>query len=143
MSTHEHFVEHIEVRTASDRAFGLTVGGILAAIGLYRALLGSGPDWVAGLLLLVGLVLLALGQLAAQRLAPLNRAWTRLGLLLFKIVNPVVMLLIYAIGIVPVGLIMRAVGHDPLRRRREPEAASYWIERQPPGPAPETIVNQF
>jgi hypothetical protein len=143
LTTHEAFVEHIEVRTSSDRAFGLTVGGILAAIGLFRALFGSGLDWLAGLLLVVGLALVVMGFVAAERLAPLNRAWTRLGLFLFKVVNPVIMLLIYIVGVVPVGLVMRAIKHDPLHRRREPEATSYWIERQPPGPAPETIENQF
>jgi hypothetical protein len=38
---------------------------------------------------------------------------------------------------------MRAKRYDPMRRRREPEAASYWIPREPPGPAPETMVNQY
>ncbi len=44
--------------------------------------------------------------------------------------------------IVPLGLVMRALGLDPLRLRREPAAASYWIARDPPGPAPATMKNQ-
>jgi hypothetical protein len=76
-------------------------------------------------------------------LAPLNRAWTRLGLLLFHVVNPVVMFLLYALAIVPVGAVMRLMRKDPLRLRFEPEAASYWLTREPPGPAPETMKDQF
>ena len=76
-------------------------------------------------------------------LSRLNRAWARFGLLLSRIVSPVAMLAIFALGVVPVGLIRRALGHDPLRLRRDPAAASYWIERVPPGPPPETLVNQF
>ncbi len=39
--------------------------------------------------------------------------------------------------ILPTGLVMRAMGKDLLRLKRDPDADSYWIVRQPPGPAPE------
>ncbi|HET6468639.1 MAG TPA: SxtJ family membrane protein [Geminicoccaceae bacterium] len=143
-SFHESYRENADVKAGSDRAFGLTVGGILSAIALYRWLFGaSGLDWLTLLLGLVGLALLATGLLAARHLAPLNRAWTRLGLLLFKVVNPVVMFLIFAVAIVPIGWVMRLAGHDPMRLKRDPAASSYWIERRPPGPPPETMINQF
>jgi hypothetical protein len=143
MTAHESLVEHLEIRAASDRAFGLTTGAIVSGIGLWRAVFGTGPDAVALVLLVVGVSLAALGLLAAHLLAPVNRLWTRLGLVLFRVVNPLLMLLIYMIGVLPVGLTMRALGKDPLRLRREPKAHSYWIERQPPGPLPDTIENQF
>jgi hypothetical protein len=38
---------------------------------------------------------------------------------------------------------MRAIGKDLLRLKQEPEAESYWIVRAPPGPAPETMKDQF
>jgi hypothetical protein len=38
---------------------------------------------------------------------------------------------------------MRMLGKDPLRLRRDPDAASYWIHRTPPGPTPESMKNQF
>ena len=51
--------------------------------------------------------------------------------------------LLFFATVTPMGLAMRALGKDPLRLRFEPELKSYWIERQPPGPAPETMKNQF
>ncbi len=42
--------------------------------------------------------------------------------------------LIFFTTILPVGLFMRARGHDPLRLKREPQSSSYWIEREPPWP---------
>ena len=44
--------------------------------------------------------------------------------------------------VAPIGLLMRAFGSDRLLLRRDPKAASYWIRREPPGPAPETMKHQ-
>ena len=76
-------------------------------------------------------------------LAPLNRLWLRLGVLLNRIVNPLVMGLIFFTAILPTGLLMRAWGKDPLRLRREPKAASYWIARESSDPPSESMKQQF
>jgi hypothetical protein len=72
----------------------------------------------------------------------LNLLWMKFGLLLHGIVNPVVMGLLFYGTIWPTGLAMRFRGKDLLRLRREPYAESYWIARKP-GPAPETMRDQF
>jgi hypothetical protein len=143
MSTHEDFRRTEEVKGGSDRGFGLTVGGILLLIAAVRTWLHDGYGTIELALGAVGLCLVVLAVLRAQSLAGLNRAWTKLGLLLFKVVNPVVLGLIYLTTIVPIGLIMRAFGHDPLRLKPDPQASTYWVRREPPGPAPETMINQF
>ena len=149
MSTHESFARDEEIEGSTDRGFGLTVGGILLAIAVVRIGLGwwsSGEaqlGWLEWTLGGVGLVLLLLGLVAPAALAPLNRAWTKLGLLLFKIVNPIVLGLIFALTIIPIGLLLRLFGKDPLRLKFEPEAKSYWIERDPPGPEPASMPQQF
>ncbi|MGI9492988.1 MAG: SxtJ family membrane protein, partial [Geminicoccaceae bacterium] len=140
MSTHEDFNRSEEIEGSSDRGFGLTVGGILLAIALVRVGLGwwsSGEvvlGWLEWTLGGIGAALFLLGLVAPATLAPLNKAWTKLGLLLFKIVNPIVLGLIFLLTIVPIGLLLRLFGKDPLRLKFEPEAKSYWIERDPPGP---------
>ena len=133
-SFHEDFGRKEEVKGASDRGFGLTVGGILLAIAAVRAGLhlwdGAAPGWSEGVLAGIGLVLVVFGLAAPARLAPLNRAWTRLGL-------------IYLTTIVPIGLFMRLLGRDLLSLKFDRQAASYWVVREPPGPAPETMIHQF
>lgn len=149
MSTHEEFRRDETVEGSSDRGFGLTVGGILLAIAFARIGLSwwsSGGivlglvEWILGG---VGIPLLLFGFIAPSLLAPLNKAWTKLGLLLFKIVNPIVLGLIFLLTILPIGLLLRAFGKDPLRLKFEPDAKTYWIERDPPGPAPDTMPQQF
>lgn len=149
MSTHETFLRDEAIEGSTDRGFGLTVGGILLAIGLVRVGLGwwslgaVALGWVEYALGGVGAVLLVLGLIAPSVLAPLNAGWTKLGLLLFKVVNPIVLGLIFVLTIVPIGLLLRLFGKDPLRLTFEPEAKSYWISRDPPGPAPDSMPQQF
>lgn len=47
------------------------------------------------------------------------------------VVSHVVMALVYYLVVTPIGLVMRVLGHDPMHRRFDPEASTYWIERHP------------
>ena len=89
---------------------------------------------VSGLFLVVAVA-------APRLLAPLNRLWYRFGLLLHRIVNPVVMGLLFYATVTPIALVMRLVGKDPLHRAFDPQARTYWIERSPPGPKPRPCAN--
>ena len=88
-----------------------------------------------------GFLLVALGF--PSILAPLNRLWLRFGLLLHRIVSPLVLGIMFFLVITPMGLLMRAFGKDLLRLKFDRAAASYWIERTPPGPPPESMADQF
>ncbi len=46
------------------------------------------------------------------------------------VVSHVVLAAVYYLVVTPIGLTMRLVGRDPLRRRFEREAETYWIERR-------------
>src|SRR5262245_12054224 len=146
-SFHEDFNRKEEVKGSTDRGFGLTVGGVLLAIAALRTGLhlwrGTVPGWTEATFAAIGVLLLGFGLVAPARLAPLNRAWTALGLLLFKVVSPVALGLIYLTTIVPIGLLLRVSGRDPLHLKFDRQAGSYWVVRAPPGPAPETMTLQF
>jgi len=141
VSTHERIDRHEEVVGSSDRSFGLVFAGVftvLTLLKLWRGWTDFGYVWLA---LAAGFAAVALAM--PSLLAPLNRLWLRFGLLLHKVVTPVIMGLLFYAVVTPIGLFMRATGKDLLRLRREAGAKSYWIERTPPGPAPDTMKNQF
>jgi predicted membrane metal-binding protein len=140
VETNEPIVSHRKVVAGSDRSFGLVFAAVLALIGVGHALFGGTVRWWA-----IGLsgLFLAAALLAPWILAPLNRAWFKLGLALHYVVNPVVMGLVYYTTLVPMGLILRALGKDLLRRKRDAEATTYWISREPPGPARGSMDKQF
>jgi hypothetical protein len=138
---HEDFAPREAVKSSSDRTFGLVIGGaclVLAALAIWR----GHPDR-AVVLAGIAVLFLALALAAPRLLAPLNRIWFRFGLLLNRVVSPVVLAAMYFGAVTPVALLIRLRGADPLRLRFERGRASYWIERIPPGPAPGTMRNQF
>jgi Saxitoxin biosynthesis operon protein SxtJ len=137
---HEDLTRRAGVRASSDRQFGVVIGLFLVVVSLWP-LLWRGRTRTA--VLMVAAAVLLTAALAPFLLHPLNRAWTMLGALLGRIVNPVAMAALFYLVFTPVGLLLRLLGKDPLRLRWDAAAPTYWIERQPPGPPPETMANQF
>ncbi len=139
-ATHESFARDDDTQGSSDRAFGLVMAGVFLVLALYPLVRGRGLRWWS----LLASVAFLLGGLHYPRiLGPLNRLWLKLGLLLHAIVNPVVMGLLFYFTVTPIGVLFRWLGKDPLRLRLDQTADTYWIERRPPGPAPDTMPRQF
>lgn len=137
---HETFEARSEVAQGSERGFGLVFAVVFAIIGVWPLLAGAGVR-IWSLIIAAGF--LAAAFFAPRLLAPLNRLWFKFGILLGRIVSPVVMAIIFYVAVLPTGLVMRALGKDLLRLRFDPEAKSYWIRRDPPGPAPDSLKHQF
>ncbi len=125
---------------SSNRSFGLVMMAFFLLLGVGPLLAGKPvlrwPFAVSSTFLILALALPA-------ALAPLNRLWFQLGLLLHKVVSPIVLGVIFYLVITPFALVMRAFGADPMRRKFDRGTDSYWIERQPPGPQPESFRDQF
>jgi hypothetical protein len=137
---HESFDRTSPVKTSSDRVFGLVFAGFFAIVAFLPLLSGRAPRlWSLG----VSGVFLVMALAVPTVLAPLNRLWMRLGLLLHRIVSPVVLGLMFFVVVTPMGLLMRMLGKDPLRLRFDRGASTYWISRTPPGPAPDSFDHQF
>lgn len=138
--THERFEARGEIKTSSNRSFGIVFTAVFGIVGTVPLISGNPVRWwslgVAGIFLVVSIFYPA-------ALAPLNRLWTKFGLLLHRIVNPFVMGLIFFLVVTPIALIMRAVGKRPLQTTIDYNVTSYWIRRNPPGPAPESMKRQF
>jgi len=137
---HESYTREEHVEGSSNRSFGVVFAVVFAIIGLLPLLFGRAPRLWA---LAVAALFLAVALLVPGLLAPLNRLWLRLGLLLHRVVSPVAMGIVFFGVITPMALVMRLLGKDPLRLRFDRNAPTYWIERHPPGPAPESLKDQF
>jgi hypothetical protein len=79
---------------------------------------------------------------APQLLTSLNRLWYALGILLGKVISPIVLGAMFFLIITPIALITRLFGRDELKIRKL-SLQSYWVDRSPPGPPSESFNNQF
>src|SRR5262245_35551916 len=113
----------------NNTKFGLILFAVPALIygwGLWSGK-PSHPAW-----LIAAVIFLAITLTVPRVLAPLKKQWMRIGGLLHVVVSPVLLALFFYTVVTPVGLVLRLMGKDPLRLKRGD--ATYWVERDPPGP---------
>lgn len=124
----------------SNRSVGVTFTVFFLLLALFPLMRGGTVHiWaviVSGLFGLISLV-------APQWLTLLTKYWMGLANILHRIVNPVILGIIFFLVVAPIGSLMRLSGKDPLRLKLDPDAQTYWQERQPPGPASESLLDQF
>ncbi len=144
----EAFAEHKshdeELKVGSDRTFGIVFTVVFALFGgvmpLWKGWNDGDPIYpllgVSGVFLVVALAM-------PKVLHPLNIVWMKVGVLLNKIVSPLVMGLLFFTTITPMAIVLRLMGKDLLKMKLDKDAKSYWVERDPPGPPPESMSNQF
>jgi len=124
----------------SNRSFGWMFTAFFTLVGVYSLWRGGAVHpWMLGL----AAVTAALTIVRPEWLAPLNRIWMRFGEMLHRVVSPLVLGIIFYGVFTPVGFAMRMAGRDIMKRRFEPGAKTYWIKRDPPGPAADSFQDQF
>jgi hypothetical protein len=124
----------------SERSFGITFAAVFIIIALIPLLHGSSIRlWSIG----IGAVFLVLAYLSPSILRPLNILWFKFGMVLHKIVNPLILGAMFFLAIFPMALLMRALGKKFLNLSYEPNSATYWINRVPPGPSADSVRRQF
>jgi hypothetical protein len=128
------------VTIGSERNFGVVFAVVFAIVALGPLYHGGPVRWWA---MALGVVFLFCAFAVPQALRPLNQLWFKFGLLLHHVVNPIVMGALYFGAIVPMGLILRALGKDLLRLKSDKASATYWIPRDPPAPPPGGMTKQF
>lgn len=124
--------------SAVGRRFGLTVGTAflaLAAVAWWRA----NPVVMVGLGALGGNLVVA-ALLVPARLVPVERQWMRLAHLISRVTTPVVMSVLFLLVLLPVGLLRRTFGGNPLVHA--PKESSYW-RRRPEGQRASQLTRQF
>ena len=137
---HEDLSRDQRVEGSSDRVFGLVFAGVFLFVAAWPLLDGAAPRrWALGASAVFGLAAL----LKPALLAGLNRLWIRLGVLLGKVVSPIALGVLFYGVLTPIGVLMRLAGKDSLRLKRDSKASSYWLPREPPGPPPDSMSNQF
>jgi len=109
------------------RHFGLMVGGIFAAIGLWPVLFRAQGPRLWALALAVALVVPAL--VLPRSLTYVHRGWMAAGEALGWINTRIILSVIFYALVTPMGILMRRFGGDPMHRRFEPDATTYRVPK--------------
>lgn len=116
-------------QTRELRNFGLIVGGLFILIGAWPLVWHrTGPHAWA---LILGGPLVFLAIAAPRLLTWPHRAWMAIAHVLGWVNTRVVLTICFYLMFAPVGFLMRLLGNDPMRRRFDPIAKSYRVNRTP------------
>ena len=129
-------MDHKDIKIGSNRSFGIVFFVVFLLISIYPFLKdGDIRLWS----LIISIIFLFLGLLNSNVLSPLNKLWFRFGLLLGKIISPIIMGLIFFLVVTPIAIIMRLFKKDILNLEFK-ENNTYWIDKTGPK---SKMKNQF
>ena len=125
-----------DIKISSNRSFGIVFFIVFLLIALYPL---TYNEEIRVWSVIISLIFLVLGLLNSKILTPLNKLWFKFGILLGKVVSPLIMGIIFFFVVTPIGLIMRLLGKDVLNLKYN-KNKSYWIEKNGPK---SKMKNQF
>ena len=125
-----------KIKLPSNRNFGIVFFIVFALIAFYPLIIGNS---IRLSFLLVSLIFLILGISNSKFLLPLNKLWFKFGILIGRIISPLIMAIIFFLVVTPIGLIMKLLGKDVLNLKYN-KNKSYWIEKKGPK---SKMKNQF
>ena len=137
---HESVERDDKVELGSNRAFGIVFALVFTLIAIWPLFSGNLPRlWAIG----TASIFLLISLFFPPLLQPLNVLWFRFGLLLHRFMNPLILGFLFVTTIIPIGVLLRLFGNDPLKKKFDDSSATYWISRNPAEPKPDTMKNQF
>jgi hypothetical protein len=113
---------------------------VFAIIGLWPVIGGELPRYWS---IAIAVLFTTLALFVPRVLYPLCSLWLKLGDVLHRVTNPIILGAVFFLAVVPTGLLMRLFGKDPLSLELDPACDTYWVVRDPPGPDGGSMRNQF
>ena len=129
-------MKNTEIKIGSNKSFGIVFFVVFLLIAIYP-LINNGELRIWSFT--ISIIFLVLGLINSKVLTPLNKLWFKFGLLLGKIVSPVIMGIIFFLVVTPTAIIMRIIGKDLINLKFN-NKKSYWIEKTGPK---SKMKNQF
>ena len=121
--------QNINIKQGSDKSFGFVFSFIFFLISFYPLFFGSSPRlW--SMILAIALISITFFKPSLYKTP--NYLWFRFGILLGKVISPIVMALIFFFIIFPTGLILKLFKKDLLGLKFDRTKKTYWIYRDGP-----------
>ena len=117
-----------KIKVSSNKSFGIVFSIFFLLISVYL-LLNNDPIYYWSLF--VSFIFLVLGLMNSKILSPLNLLWFKFGILLGRIISPVVMGIIFFLVVTPISIILKIFGKDVLNLKFN-NNKTYWIVKDGP-----------
>ena len=109
----------------SNRNFGIVFAIVFLIISFWPLLKGEDIRYWS---LIISFIFFILALVNSKILTPLNKIWMKFGILLGKIVSPIVMGIVFFFVVTPTGIIMRILGKNLLNLKKNNQN-TYWIKK--------------
>ena len=115
-----------KIKISTNRNFGLVFFIVFLIVSIWPLINGEPVRiWSS----IISLIFLILGLMNSKLLTPLNKLWFKFGMILGAIVAPIVMGIVFFLIITPIGLFMKIIGKDLLKKKFDKKKTTYWIMR--------------
>tara|TARA_B100000282_G_C31464375_1_gene368281 strand:- start:50 stop:439 length:390 start_codon:yes stop_codon:yes gene_type:complete len=125
-----------DVKIGSNKSFGIVFFIVFFLISLYPL---TNQENIRVWSLIISLIFLILGLLNSKILNPFNKLWFKFGMILGRIISPIIMSIIFFLIVTPISLIMKLLKKDLLNLKFN-KTNTYWIEKSGPK---SKMKNQF
>ena len=114
-----------KIKISSNRSFGLVFFIFFLIVSFYPLYFDNSLNIWA---LILSIIFLILGLINSRILTPLNILWFKFGMLLGRIISPIIMGMVFFFVVTPTGLLMKLFNKDLLRLKKK-NTKSYWITK--------------
>ena len=135
-----HIMKFSDIELPSNKKFGTVIGLFLALVSLYFFYINNIHFGI--FFIFISIILLVITSIKPVLLTNLNKVWMFIGFILSKIVNPLVLGIIFFIIITPIGIFLRVIGRDELKIKNA-SSSSFWESKENAKVEPESYKNQF
>ena len=125
-----------DVKIGSNKSFGIVFFVVFLLISLYPLI---NQENIRIWSLIISFIFLILGLLNSKILNPFNKLWFKFGMILGRIISPIIMSIIFFLVVTPIALIMKLLKKDILNLKFN-KTNTYWIEKSGPK---SKMKNQF
>lgn len=115
-----------DIKINSNRSFGIVFFVIFLLVAIYPLL---NSESIRLWSLIISIIFLLLGLINSRILTPFNHLWFKFGIILGKLVSPLIMYLIFFLVVTPIALFMKLLGKDILNLKKN-KNKTYWINKK-------------
>ena len=118
-----------KIKLPTNRNFGIVFCIVFFIIAIFPLLNQNDIRYWS---LIISIIFLFLAVIKSEILTPLNKIWFKFGILLGKIISPIVMGVIFFFVITPIGIFIKLIGKDILNLKKT-KNQSYWSKKENTG----------